>query len=129
MYAFKGGEYPAQWVSYSDLDEDDIVINIKETPPTPRSGPSLANFNDSHILVIGGVIPGNYSQKLATVDMYDVEMDSWWKPPTQVPALNQARSAHSSCCVGDLCYVGCGWGSPDRLHTFERINVADLIRG
>ena len=64
---------------------------------------------------------------LASVDMYDIKMDSWWKPPIQVPALNQGRTYHASCCVGDFCYVGCGWSSSDRLHTLERINVAELL--
>ena len=98
LYAFKEDCNPAQWVSYSDLNKENTMTNffketplrpqadngtnVKETPPTPRAAPSLANFNDSHILVIGGKISGNYSQTLATVDMYDVEMDSWWKPPS-----------------------------------------------
>ena len=124
LYELKGGT-PAQWVAYHDLEFDAIETEAKATPPTPRDRPSLANYNDSHIFVVGGKKPGT-KQHLKSVDIYDVEKNIW----RGAPALNVARFEHSSCCVGDFIYVGFGWNSSAQLLVqFERLDVAKMISG
>ena len=76
LYAFKHNCIPAQWVAYWNLEERDVESCIKQNPPNPRTAPSLANFNDSFILAIGGVSPG-CDESLSSVDIYSVELNTW----------------------------------------------------
>ena len=111
----------------------------KALPPTARYQPALANAFDSFIIVSGGrVVIDKESDKakvlvslqhyayfelhfkrLSSVDIYDVRSDVWIKGPD----MNQARSHHCSCILGNFVYVAggsgeAGYGTHD---TIERL--------
>ena len=109
-------------VEYTDFNpEGSATVRRKATPPKIRSHPSLANFADCYIFVISGSrmpIGHNAGTLEGTVDMYDIESDTWDTPP--VPSLNTPREAHSSCCVGEMMYVIGGMKEGDQfLDTME----------
>ena len=81
---------------------------------------------DSHILAIGGHEYKNHEHFLDSVDIYNIEMDTW----ERAPPLSQARDEHSSCSLGDYAYVigGCN-SNCNSIIAFERLNVARLTRG
>ena len=94
-------------------------------PPTPRSEPSLANQNDTHILIIGGKSPVTWDL-LGSVDIYDVQNNIW----QEGPVLKEPRYMHSSCIVGDYAYVAFGGDSNlECIKTFERLNIVKLLNG
>lgn len=72
-------------------------------PITVRFSLSLVNFNNTHLVAIGGY--DRERAKLSSVDAYDIERDEW----TYFSELNRARSCHSSCVIGGTwIYTFCG---------------------
>ena len=67
-------------------------------PRRPRSCPSLTNYQDKYVLVIGGYYSSNC---LASVDLYNVKKNTW----QAAPEITQAREEHSSCCIQNFSYI------------------------
>ena len=59
IFGFAHNKKPAEWVRYyfTGLESESVKMHItpKAIPLTPRSSPSLANYQDSYVLVIAGI--------------------------------------------------------------------------
>ena len=98
---------------------------ILAPPPTVRTKPSLATYDNSYIFVIGGSIIVETSDQ-DSMDMYTIHNDTW----SSAPALNMARSEHSSCIAGHtLCVFGGESRRGHRLKCIEIIDVRAVVRG
>ena len=79
-------------------------------PLTARSRPSLVNFVDQCIFVIGGRNMSDVSVRLelTSVEKYDIKKDVW----TKAPMLCVERMNHSSCVLNDsLIYTFGGYNN------------------
>ena len=68
---------------------------------------SMANFYDQLIFLIGGLGQGD-NKPCSEVFYYRMKTDEW----REAPALNYARSFHSSCFLGSSLYVNGGGDLP-----------------
>ena len=116
---FKNGATPAEFAMWSGLGGNEVVTtHHKQTPPTPRVFPSLANYADEYIFVIAGK---NVTTKAlyTSVDMYTIETDTW----SQAPSLEVPRVNHSSCVAGDTLFIFGG-----RNNDYVKFNSIQMLR-
>ena len=77
LFGFKHST-PVDFMMWSGLRGNEVLTtHPKSTPPTPRHAPSLANYADEFIFVIGGGNPNNHSDKYASVDFFTIGTDTW----------------------------------------------------
>ena len=143
LYGFLHRASPTRLVKYSNLRASTSASEVSErecaSPPQPRGFPSLVNFRDRFIFVSGGCSHLSLGQNFASVDLYDIELDSWVLREKNfayndensgvVPCLNTARMNHSSCVLNhNWIYTFGGINGRDVLDTFERLNVNQLLQ-
>ena len=124
LFAFQHWTNYPRFVQYT-LHKSGRGAKARADPPTPRFSPSLVNYHDLYIFVSGGENPRKNTEKLTSVDRYDIANDRW-SPSGAVPPLNQKRHSHSSCTLGDFIYVCCGYDGSLFLSSIERLNVKAL---
>ena len=124
-----------------------MVIRKRAIPPQARGFPSLVNFRDQYIFVIGGCKYFDPRTQFTSVDLYAIEADVWLQAHESVrkadspresdsedadsmaiPRLNTARMNHSSCVLGDAwIYTFGGVNGIDHLCSFERLNAKQML--
>ena len=86
------------------------------TPMKVRNGPSMANFRDAFIFLMGG-------QDSNSVEVFNLESEEW----RRAPEMNCKRANASSCAQDRKVYTfgGCSAGSlTDYLNSIECIDAA-----
>ena len=76
---------------------------------------SLDNFADLTIYMTGGNLRDSYTNKC---ERYDIRKNSW----TIGPAMNERRSSHCSCVLGNHVYVFGGY-DVEVKNSLERLNA------
>ena len=122
IYGFKHACDPAEWHRYSGFAKGRIARKTMAEPSRPRSFPSLTNYQDKYILVIGGYYASNC---LTSVDMYNVKTNRW----QAAPEITEAREEHSSCCLENFTFIFGGNNDSQHLNSFERIDMDALTAG
>ena len=88
--------------------------------------PSLVNYNDKIIFVIGGRMGGRFAAPKNTVESYDLGKGMW---RDSMPVLNEARAGASGCSMPNYVYIFCGMREHrKRLNSIERLRIITLNR-
>ena len=116
LYGYKKGEF--SWYRFSNLRSSDSLPVCSTLPDAlhSRQWPSLVNFDDLFIFVIGG------SSLSVDTSVYCIKAERW----IEGPKLKQARQNNSSCRQGNLLYTFGGIGRAGKaqnLNSIERVNA------
>ena len=87
------------------------LTKIMAKPLRPRIGPSLVNFANKFLFVSGGRIKHG-EEESKSVDFYNIQKNTW----SPAPAMNVARSSHSSCVLGEQIFAFCGANRVKKIH-------------
>ena len=124
LYGYKK-ERAAIWRHYSNfsLDPNNVVTVKKASPLTPRDSPTLTNYANRYVFVIGGQNLKNFETDSST-EFYSCKDNKW----RRAPALNQPRIFHSTCALGDMLYTFAGRVDKKKYHdTMERLNAKECV--
>ena len=88
--------------------------------------PSLVNYHDKIIFVIGGRCGGRFAAPKNTVESYDLGKGAW---RDSMPSLVEARAGASGCSLPNYVYIFCGMKeNRKRLNSIERLRIITLER-
>ena len=105
--------------------QDSGTFTIADKPSSsvnlPRKQSSLCYAHNKHIYMLGGQIS---MKNITSCARFDLKGNRAWQ---EMPSLNQARSRHSSCTLGDCIYIIGGLSALNAdQKQIERLNLAQV---
>ena len=106
----------------SDYGSTEYYVRDVEPRNNELSWPSLINYRDKEIFVIGGRSSGlSKSAPVHTVENYTVATNTW---SNETPSLVEARAGASGCSMPGYIYIFCGMKEDRiRLNSIERLRI------
>ena len=115
------------WYRYSNLTPGQVWKTALPNPTTVRRYPSLVNFCNDYIFVIGGQSPDDSEQVYDTVEKFDIKEEKW----SSAPSMKLTRLSHSSCTLSNKWIYTFGGYDKDFkfIDAIERLDATRAVLG